>query len=631
MPVFQKMSSTEQARFSTSGDRLAVTTADGRLTLWKEGVAQCEQQFVPSNHLEAHSTCLAWASNNSRRKKKKNKDKLDNSMMTLDNTSDLVAIGTSAGTLLIYSVRQGDLVTTINKENSNKINSLVWANSGTSIFAAGEDGCVSIFSVSKLAFMSSFQAGTDPIFSLAMSKDDSLVATGSRAIRVWDVASQRLVKTLTGHANPVINMRIESGLLVSAAEDDRTMSVWSLETDKLNTSLVSLSVNEAVTDFDIVTVNGEINVVVVSREGKLYTFRFPEDKKKSKKPLGPVNSVIVTSCKDESGRVEPITMLGAKWEIREELEINVAHGTVLRPVVERLVVSELSQSHCLVRDSSVVKVNSQQGDFTKTVTPKTEGDVVFLAPGVTQPLGPGKLGKRKQSKETKDESLPMEDRLALLSTATIEGVNTPPRADSLAQLLAQGLHGNDSRILSSVLDRTDSQLIDNTVRRMPVEAIVPLVTILMRYIKGRGMVHSSHAKWLRSVLTLHTGYLVSVPDCQDLLTPVYSLLEARTSHYSQVLQLRGKLELLTKQTEEKVETEVNTDKDALLVYQDESSDELEDVIDDLLVPESETDDNWEDDDEKNDEDMEEDDNSDSDCVEIVNGDDNEEEMESDND
>ena len=87
---------------------------------------------------------------------------------------------------------------------------------------------------------------------------------------------------------------------------------------------------------------------------------------------------------------------------------------------------------------------------------------------------------------------------------------------------------------------------------------------------------ASHAKWLRSVLGLHTGYLVivqyvvaehlplhclyvhelqffllcdpadlglfirifpnqvSVPECQDLLSPVFALLEARTQHYSQV-------------------------------------------------------------------------------------------------
>ena len=74
----------------------------------------------------------------------------------------------------------------------------------------------------------------------------------------------------------------------------------------------------------------------------------------------------------------------------------------------------------------------------------------------------------------------MEDRLALLST--VDGSKTPPRTDTLAQLLAQvnrltsnsssnrlnksltqGLHSNDQRILTSVLDRADPALIDNTV------------------------------------------------------------------------------------------------------------------------------------------------------------------------
>ena len=97
-------------------------------------------------------------------------------------------------------------------------------------------------------------------------------------------------------------------------------------------------------------------------------------------------------------------------------------------------------------------------------------------------IHPGKLGKRKQEekKEIGEESLPMEDRLALLST--VDGSKTPPRTDTLAQLLAQvhrltkdissnklnksvtqGLHSNDQRILTSVLDRADPALIDNTV------------------------------------------------------------------------------------------------------------------------------------------------------------------------
>jgi len=285
-------------------------------------------------------------------------------------------------------------------------------------------------------------------------------------------------------------------------------------------------------------------------------------------------------------------------------------------------IDNLEQNTCLVREKSVQRSGQSEGN-TDVVTPKTDGQVVFLAPGSS--LSSGK-GKRKAEKAD-DDSLPVEERISLLSTDPSTPSTTAPRTDTLAKLLAQGLHSNDQRILDSVLDRADLELIDNTVKKIPVEAVVPLVTVLQKYIKGRGMVNASHAKWLKAVLTVHTGYLVSVPDCQELLTPLYAMLETRTQHYSQVLQLRGKLELLTRQTMDRQgDTVVDTEKQALLVYQDESSDELEDVIDDLLVPGSETDeDDWE---EKDDDEMEGDEDSDS--IEIINGDDDNA-MESDSD
>lgn len=97
-----------------------------------------------------------------------------------------------------------------------------------------------------------------------------------------------------------------------------------------------------------------------------------------------------------------------------------------------------------------------------------------------------------------------QERLSLLSTTTTSS-SASPRTDTLTQLLVQGLHSNDSRIMDSVLDRADVTLIDNTVKRLPVEAVLPLVTVLQKYIRGRGVVHASHAKWLKSVLSIHHG------------------------------------------------------------------------------------------------------------------------------
>ena len=60
---------------------------------------------------------------------------------------------------------------------------------------------------------------------------------------------------------------------------------------------------------------------------------------------------------------------------------------------------------------------------------------------------------------------------------------TPPRTDSMVQLLLQGLHNKDRKILDSVLDRADEELIENTVKKLPVEFVIPLIRELQHYIK----------------------------------------------------------------------------------------------------------------------------------------------------
>ena len=101
---------------------------------------------------------------------------------------------------------------------------------------------------------------------------------------------------------------------------------------------------------------------------------------------------------------------------------------------------------------------------------------------------------------------------------------------------------------------------------------------------------------------MYPRYLVSVPACHSVLSPVYALLEARTINYNSVLQLRGKLEMLTKQASEAAaEHHIDVDKEPLIgeedrqrlkqlklqffipVYEDESSDEGDDLMEDLMI------------------------------------------------
>jgi len=594
------------SKFSGDCAKLAISSSDGRLLIWGNGAGgsktQLMHQFSPSSHLSAVSTCLSWAATEglgSSKKKKKKSDK--------EKQNDLIAMGTSAGTVLIYSIIQGDLVTTFkpSTSTSSKVNGIAWTKDLSSLYAAADDGSVHLCSIAQQELVSSFKPISQPIYSIAVNKDQTYLALGSRNIFIWDLSKKSISKKLTGHANPVSRLEIFDSFVFSSSESERILAVWKLD-GKAKDSVLTLKVNQEVTDFEIVKSDSDATVSVLTREGTVSILNCsPKDGSSNT-----TKTLSVISGKDEPRRVKAVKMC--------RNSLHIAHGAGLDVTIEQIDSDSLEQDTCLVRESGSKKNKEEVSDV---ITPNTDGDVVFLAPGST--LGSGQ-NKRKDNKRKaeKEESLPMEERLSLLSTESSK--DTAPRTDTLAQLLAQGLHSNDSRILDSVLDRADLDLIDKTVKKMPAEAVVPLVNVLQHYIKGRGVMNASHAKWLKAVLTIHTGYLVSVPDCQELLSPVYALLETRTQHYNQVLQLRGKLELLTRQTVERQgETTVNTDKQALLVYQDESSDELEDVIDDLLVPGSNSEDDWEEDKDDEDEEMEGEDSDNS--IEIV----NDQEMESD--
>ena len=125
------------------------------------------------------------------------------------------------------------------------------------------------------------------------------------------------------------------------------------------------------------------------------------------------------------------------------------------------------------------------------------------------------------------------------------------------------------------------------------------------------------AVWLKSLLSTHSAYLVSLPESSELLTPLLTTLEDKTRHYSTVFQLTGKLEMMEKQIKQKNISSDQINSEPLVLYQDDSSDELENVIDDLLVPGSDSDeDGWQD--EEDEEDMS---NNSDDSIEIVNDDD----------
>ena len=59
-PTTGAISANEKYKFSPVGHELALTSHDGKMTVWDAQTGQVKHQYIPSKHLSAVCTCLSW-------------------------------------------------------------------------------------------------------------------------------------------------------------------------------------------------------------------------------------------------------------------------------------------------------------------------------------------------------------------------------------------------------------------------------------------------------------------------------------------------------------------------------------------------------------------------------------------
>lgn len=125
------------------------------------------------------------------------------------------------------------------------------------------------------------------------------------------------------------------------------------------------------------------------------------------------------------------------------------------------------------------------------------------------------------SSDEEDASNPKSSK----SKAPEEDITQPTvPASSLTRTLIQALHSSDAGLLETCLAHSNANLIQNTVRRLPPQLAVPLVTSCVERLGrgkrvGRGKGGGAGAgaqrgtaliKWIRAVLIVHGGHLLTV-------------------------------------------------------------------------------------------------------------------------
>ncbi|GFO17160.1 WD repeat-containing protein 43-like [Plakobranchus ocellatus] len=591
--------------YSEDGEHLAHSSSDGILRIYECATGKLKQEYSSSSHLSAVTSSLSWsrprrdaASTPKSKRKKLNSGKSEEAG---DDGLNLIALGTTAGDVNLYSFSKGSLHTQLTGGHTLQVNDVYWHLSSPELFTCSEDQTVAQWDLRKGKIKHKWKCDNSSIHSVCQCSDQRLL-TASHTIKLWDLSTRTVLQTLTGHSSPVFFLKpvwsppsnSEATYVLSSAVDDRHISVWSFDGSKNRNSIASFSVPDEPVSLSLGqgSASGQsLLLAVITRKGSLHIFEHTLNGVK-KKPLLP-RTCVRASFKDEnaahndSNSPAPIFATCVRNGV-----ISVAFGNPFKPVFETVVFDSAKPE--VMISVHVPAKSLMKEEFSQVKRPEISEHVTTLVPSGTQPQAATRIKGKNRSRRSSVSDLTVEERLNAMSTdAPSEGpAKQPPVANTLGRLLQQGLLSGDKKILAGVFQETNDTVVRNTIRRLPVSFIIPLVKEIERGMSG----HAQHAfnlsRWTAALISTHVSYILSVPEIVQTLNKLYQTLAARQRFYPSMLQLKGRLELARYNRSPDAEgTDVQSE--PVLVYQDESdsggSDSM--IIDGAGL---ESDENWED-------------------------------------
>ncbi|MGI5143981.1 NB-ARC domain-containing protein [Streptomyces sp. CA-106110] len=127
---------------------------------------------------------------------------------------------------------------------------------GTWLATTSKDGTVRMWDTATGRMTRTLTGHTGPVRAVAISPDGTwLAATGhDGTVQMWDTATGRMTRTLTGHTGPVNAVAISpDGAWLATAGDDETARLWDLVADRATRTLTGHT--------------GPVNAVTISPDG----------------------------------------------------------------------------------------------------------------------------------------------------------------------------------------------------------------------------------------------------------------------------------------------------------------------------------------------------------------------------
>jgi WD40 repeat protein/serine/threonine protein kinase len=142
-----------------------------------------------------------------------------------------LATAPSDGPVLILNARTEKEARRLTGPRAGPIKSLAFSRDSTRLATASWDRMVRVWEVASGRLLLELKGHEEPVTSVAFSPDGRQIASGSydKTINLWDAATGRNVRTLRGHESSVFGVAFSpDGKQLASAGNDGTVQLWAL-------------------------------------------------------------------------------------------------------------------------------------------------------------------------------------------------------------------------------------------------------------------------------------------------------------------------------------------------------------------------------------------------------------------
>jgi WD40 repeat protein len=157
--------------------------------------------------------------------------------LALSPDGKILLVGTGDSAVTAFDLEKNETI--YSKSNTVNFYSSIAVSSDGTIFAMGDEDNVAIFNFADGSRLKTLSGHTKRISDVAIDPDTKTlvsVSGGDRTIRVWDIESGQLVKTLADNVGPTTTVTFTPDgkmFITGAVGDDRTVKFWDATTLEL--------------------------------------------------------------------------------------------------------------------------------------------------------------------------------------------------------------------------------------------------------------------------------------------------------------------------------------------------------------------------------------------------------------